>query len=158
MATRGRPPRPRPQIPMASAGPLSPTELAALSQKVMGLACVKKLPANQQVFLLARLADDLTAFKLITDLNKIRRTGPGNKPKAHLSLLLYKCGLSWCHTNNLPQTSLWEALGNKNAAAESPAVELARACVEIATGKPYPTSLRQQFEGAKKWSTLPTGN
>ena len=153
-ARRGRPPKERYLVPMAILDPVSPAESALLRGKVLSLPCVVNLSTAQQNELLNRLVDDLDAFKLATIVNAKRKSAPGNKTKADFSLLIFKCGVSWCEILGITQSPLWESPYN-NGPKESPPVELARACIGVATGKPYSTSLRQQFKGARKWCIVP---
>jgi len=157
-AKRGRPPKEKFLVPMAIHDPVTPAESTLLRTKVLSLPCVGALPANQQEGLVNRLIDDLDAFKLAKIVNTKRRSSQGNKAKADLSLLIFKCAVSWCNTLGIEKTSLWESLNNTRTAKEAPSVELARSCIEVATGKPYPTSLRQQFKGAKKWFIMPVAD
>lgn len=149
---RGRPPKEKFLYPMAVCAPATQADSVALGQKLSALACVQKLTEPQRDQLLHRLLSDLDNYKLATVLNAKRKTSRGNKKKAHVSLLIYSCAVSWCDVLGVSETRLWEAPQNSNTAKESPAVELARSCLEVATGKSYSASLRQQFSGAAKWS------
>jgi hypothetical protein len=86
---RGRPPKEKFQYPMASLAPAKPTLRATLQVRMFSLPCVAKLTASQKQQLHLLLTDALDDYSLVSELNAKRKSLPGNKSKAHVSLLIY---------------------------------------------------------------------
>jgi hypothetical protein len=156
VARRGRPPKERFIYPMECIAPTSAEMRTELQVKLSNLPCVAQLSPSQQEHLLHKLIGALEDYMLAAGLNAKRKSPPGNKTKAHVSLLIYKCSIASCEVLGISETSLWEA--PFNSVKESPPVQLVRECLSVATRKPYTASLRQQFAGATRWRPLPTEN
>ncbi len=159
MATRGRPPKKRYEAQLVMGDPLTPLQIDDLHQKILALKFVRRLNTHQINWLVGTLAEYTASYQVVSSLNKKRKkcqrsqSGLGNKQKAHVSLLLHDCAHTWRGVNSSAHIKLWES-----RISESPSVQLARICIEIATGKPHAASLRRQIIGAGKWKVVAFGN
>lgn len=151
----GRPPKEKFAFVGACADPLSETEMATLKNRMPDLYCVGRLPIRERVRLMDNLSTVIVDFRLMGELNRKRASPQGNKRKAHLTFLLYRCAELWINATGAKAVSLWERDADCWGGESAP-VELARLCLIVATGKPYTASLRQQFAGAARWMRPPT--
>lgn len=150
----GRPPKERFAYVGACVAPITEAEQAALKWALLQIASVAGLAPRQQSRMLRALVSAVTDYRLMAELNRKRSSSQGNKTKAHVSFLLYRCAEAWCGVVGLKQVSLWERDASLGGGESTP-VQLARVCLRIATGKVYAASLRRQFSGAARWSRPP---
>lgn len=152
MGKIGRPPKERFEYTGVILTPLDQNAICALHAAIGALDCVSALPARYRVSLLRAMTSVVEDFRLISKLAKHRRSGRGNKPKADISLLLFRCAEVWASATKVRAVSLWE---RDDRSKESPPVQIARACLEFVLGKAHPFSLRQQISRAPNWKRLP---
>lgn len=150
----GRPPKERFEYVGACVAPFTDAEHDALNRELMLIEAVVRLSSKRRIRLSQALANVVTDYRLMAELNHKRQSPQGNKTKAHVSFLLYRCAEVWCHAAGLVRVSLWER-DSSFGGGESAPVQVARVCLRIATGKPYLASLRRQFPGAVRWHRLP---
>lgn len=158
---RGRKPSPKYEFPAAICRGLSASDVVGLHNAFGKLPCVASLTPEQKEGLLQRLMSHAIDVRLMLQLGTRRRTvkpdgnkARGNRPKVEASFALYLCANSWCQTLGVSTATLLE----DHRKIETPAVELARLVLTIASGKPYVASLRQQFNAAKNWGIATTDN
>lgn len=150
----GRPPKERFEYVGACVAPINDAERDALKRELMFVDGVTRLPPRQCVRLARALETVVIDYRLMTELNRARHSSQGNKTKAHMSFLLYRCAEVWCSAARVARVSLWERDAGLGGGESTP-VQIARLCLQVATGKTYAASFRRQFAGVKRWSRLP---
>ena len=150
----GRPPKERFEYVGACVAPINDAERDALKRELMSVDGVARLPPRQRVRMLKAMEMIVIDYRLMAELNRKRRSSQGNKTKAHISFLLYRCAEVWCSAARVARVPLWERDAGLGGGESTP-VQIARLCLQVATGKIYAASLRRQIAGATRWSRLP---
>ena len=151
MNKRGRPPKERFEHEVVVLDLLDPASVRDLHDAIGAIDCVAALHVRDRVSLLRATTSVVQDFRLISELAKHPRSGRGNKPKAQISMLLFRCAEVWASATKTKSVSLWE---RDDGTKESPPVQIARACLEFVLGKPYKFSLRQQISKAPNWQRM----
>ena len=113
-------------------------------------AYLAQVPEEKRGDCLRAIGLAVTYYQAMSEVNAERKHATrGNKPKAHISLLLRDIAAAWMAATGDADVSLWQSEDGR----ESWPVAVARVCLSVARGKPYIASLRQQFAGAARWKT-----
>jgi hypothetical protein len=148
-AKPGRPKKQRFRVPCGCASPLSALEIKQLRLTLLRLPQIIALPSVQAEQLITRLTEVTGFFRATAQLHRNIAGPKGNKPKRYISILLRDCCEAFAKaTGSAQPVPLWE---NDTSQTESPAIEIARKCLTVATGTTYAASLRQQIKPSRKW-------
>lgn len=137
------------KYPLGFAGTLSSTTVAALESKLSMTPAYLALNPDQQRELVERLCDAIPNFQAAQQANRAYSGKVGNRPNRHIAVLLRDCRIALKKVSPESDWPFWE---RDDRSVESPAFQIGRACIEIATGRRYTASLRQQGRKATDWN------
>ena len=147
----GRPPKLKPKVILPNAGYPLHMKIEQLRNAIKNVAIVSKLSPAKVDELVSGLTHAMGNFPAAEALRKITPArSQGNRNKMHEQVLLYDCARAWAKVSGNPP-AIWQKDGDSNAGGsfESVSVTLAKAVLNVITGKQLTSSMRRQASKAR---------